>query len=138
MRGNPESIFQPKLLGFVPELLQLVYEVELQPRSGSGIARRNALAPLCHRNNNSLCWDSRYPWGQHQQGHVENVSCQCRNSQQLRGSAVIHGFCLTWKQSLPVLPSTEIQLDTLEGDAHKTTCKKITVYLRSSHIIQLF
>lgn len=37
------------------------------PRSSSRIARRNALAPLCRGNNNSLCWDSRYSWSKHQQ-----------------------------------------------------------------------
>lgn len=72
------------------------------PRSSSRIARRNALAPLCRGNNNSLCWDSRYSWSKRQQEPVENISWQCSNSQQLGGSAVIHGFCLTWKQSLTI------------------------------------
>lgn len=43
MRGNTEGIFQPKLLGFVAELLQVVYEAELHAEEQQADCARPAV-----------------------------------------------------------------------------------------------
>lgn len=125
MRGNPEGILQPKLGVLCLNSYNWFRMWSCTPRSGR-----------TRRNKNSLCWEPPYSWRKHQQGPGENISCQCSNSQQLRGSAVIHSFCLTWEQSLPT--PLKSNWNSLGGDAHKTVCVKFLVYLRSSHVIQLF
>jgi len=92
---NPKDIFRTKLLGLVPEIIPLLYDLQfnLEKQADSSLDKTHstsATPAVPHGNNNSLCFDSYYSSSKHEQGPVETTACEYSGSEQVLFPAVTH------------------------------------------------